>query len=282
MAHPAGTRAVTPACTGRGSAGGAGGARGSSTRGADRVPPWQAVPAVFVHGVPDTHRLWTPVIERLDRADVRALDLPGFGSPTPEGFGATKEEYLAWLVGAVEALGEPVDLVGHDWGAILGARLVVTRPDLVRTWAVGGGLIHRDCEWHAFAVTWQTPRDGEAMMEGLTPQAMIAVGPALGLPAEYLTEAAPQVDGIMKDSILALYRSSVEMPREWFGDWGAAPAPGLVIWGADDPFVSSDFAARVADEAGADALVFDDCGHYWPLERSDEVAGALQQLWSRG
>ena len=39
-----------------------------------------------------------------------------FGTPAPDGFGATKEEYTDWLVGELERLGEPVDLVGHDWG----------------------------------------------------------------------------------------------------------------------------------------------------------------------
>jgi pimeloyl-ACP methyl ester carboxylesterase len=44
------------------------------------------MPAVFVHGVPDTPRLWRPVIESLARKDVATLALPGFNCALPEGF----------------------------------------------------------------------------------------------------------------------------------------------------------------------------------------------------
>lgn len=45
--------------------------------------------AVFVHGVPDSHHLWDFVWAELDRDDVVAVDLPGFGCGIPGGFGAT-------------------------------------------------------------------------------------------------------------------------------------------------------------------------------------------------
>jgi pimeloyl-ACP methyl ester carboxylesterase len=40
------------------------------------------MPAVFVHGVPDTTRLWDAVRARLERTDVVTPALPGFGAPT--------------------------------------------------------------------------------------------------------------------------------------------------------------------------------------------------------
>lgn len=51
------------------------------------------MPAVFVHGVPDTERVWSGVIARLRRNDVVALSLPGFGGEAPIGLDATKEAY---------------------------------------------------------------------------------------------------------------------------------------------------------------------------------------------
>ena len=86
------------------------------------------MPAVLVHGVPETAEVWDPLRGELARDDVVALRLPGFGCPWPDGFGATKEEYAAWLVAEVAALDGPVDLVGHDWGGGLVNRLVSTRP----------------------------------------------------------------------------------------------------------------------------------------------------------
>ena len=40
----------------------------------------------------------------------------GLGRPGSDGFGATADDYAAWLVGELETGREPVDLVGHDCG----------------------------------------------------------------------------------------------------------------------------------------------------------------------
>jgi pimeloyl-ACP methyl ester carboxylesterase len=72
------------------------------------------MPAVFVHGVPDTQRVWEAVTSRLHRKDVVTLSLPGFGCPVPTGFSATKEAYVDWLLGRLAAVQRPIDLVGHD------------------------------------------------------------------------------------------------------------------------------------------------------------------------
>src|SRR5215470_12704982 len=77
------------------------------------------MPVVLVHGVPDTHRVWDKVIARLSRRDVVTLSLPGFGCPVPDGFPATKEAYVGWLLNELSRLPQPIDVVGHDWGALL-------------------------------------------------------------------------------------------------------------------------------------------------------------------
>ena len=70
------------------------------------------MPAVFVHGVPETPAVWDGLRSHLHRDDVIALQLPGFGCPRPDGFGATKEEYVAWLVDELERIKPqgPIDL----------------------------------------------------------------------------------------------------------------------------------------------------------------------------
>src|ERR1700681_1403351 len=76
-------------------------------------------PAVLVHGVPDTHRVWDRVRAQLTRKDVVALALPGFDNPAPAGLTSTKEADAAWIIQQLETIGTPVDLVGHDWGCML-------------------------------------------------------------------------------------------------------------------------------------------------------------------
>ena len=118
--------------------------------------------AVFVHGVPETPAVWHGLLAALDRPDTVALSLPGFDSARPAGFGATMDEYADWLAAQLERLGDPVDLVGHDWGGGFVVRVVSTRPELVRSWVTdAAGIGDVEFEWHDFAKIWQTPQAGE-------------------------------------------------------------------------------------------------------------------------
>ena len=78
------------------------------------------MPAILVHGNPESAPIWDLLIPELDRDDVLTLSPPGFGAPCPPGWGATHPEYLSWLVSELECIGEPVDLLGHDWVVCMG------------------------------------------------------------------------------------------------------------------------------------------------------------------
>lgn len=239
------------------------------------------MPALLVHGVPETHRLWGPLISHLSRKDVMTPDLPGFGYAAPDGFGSTKEEYLEWLTGEVEKLGEPVDLVGHDWGAILVGRLATLCPDLVRTWAVGGGVIDEGYTWHRIARMWQTPGVGETVIQQMTPEAMVPAFVGDGMPEEMARETAACIDDRMKACILPLYRSAVSYSQEWGPDVDKISRPGLLIWGEHDPYMPIEFARRMAQRAGAELVVLPG-GHWWPAQFPKEAAAALERLWRKG
>ena len=75
------------------------------------------MPAVLVHGVPDTHRVWRALIGRLRRHDVVTLSLPGFGCAIASGFDCTKEAYCDWLLGRLSRNARFVAFAGcsHWW-----------------------------------------------------------------------------------------------------------------------------------------------------------------------
>ena len=82
---------------------------------------------LFLHGVPDSPAIWRPLLSALDLGDtpVAVPALPGFTAPLPAGFTPTKEAYADWAVAQAEALAAnhgPVDIVGHDWGALIAQR----------------------------------------------------------------------------------------------------------------------------------------------------------------
>jgi pimeloyl-ACP methyl ester carboxylesterase len=230
--------------------------------------------------------MWEPLRAHLTRDDVVALDLPGFGAPLPDGFDATKEAYAAWVVEQLEAIGEPVDLVGHDWGCILVQRVASTRPDLVRTLACGSGPADKEYTWHAMAQLWQTPEAGEQMVAGwvaMPPDDRAVAMAAGGAPADLAAQQTAVICDEMGDCILRLYRSAVTVGDEWEDTVAAMERrPALVLWGGDDPYVGPEYGERLAARLGAELIVFDGCAHWWPWERAAESAAALERLWSRG
>jgi pimeloyl-ACP methyl ester carboxylesterase len=238
-----------------------------------------SMPAVFVHGVPDTPRVWQAVTARLARPDVVTLSLPGFGRPVPEGFDATKDAYVSWLLDELAAQPQPIDVVGHDWGALLVLRAVSLQPNRVRSWAVGGAPLDPEYEWHQAARLWQTADVGERVMEGLTEAGLQKALVAAGVPAGDAEEAVRHADATMKRSILALYRSAVHVGREWYDDLTRITAPGLVLWGEHDPYAAARYGARLAERTGARLVCLPDCSHWWQLERPAAVADELDRFW---
>ena len=238
------------------------------------------MPAVFVHGIPDTHRVWNRLRAHLSRPDVVALDLPGFDSPLPHGFTSTKEEYVDWIIQQIEKETEPVDLVGHDWGCIMVARVASLRPDLIRTWAAGDAPVNGDYIWHPLAKIWQTPSVGEAWMKDLNPSEFANVLASQNVPGDLAAEVVSRMDDTMKACILGLYRSALTVGKEWQPGLANITSPGLVFWGVNDVPCPVEFADLLGSDSRALRVLKMDGQHWTPVERAKELAAALEQHWN--
>ena len=243
--------------------------------------------AVLVHGNPETAAIWGPMIEQLDRTDVDTLSPPGFGAPVPDGFGATPDDYVAWLASALEAYDEPVDLVGHDWGGGHVMRIAIERPDLIRSWAMDiAGAFAPDYVWHDMAQVWATPGAGEEMVAGLTSMPLPdrgAMFESFGITAEVALTLASGVDDAMGRCILTLYRAAAQPYMSEFGArlGQAAGRPGLVIIATDDGYTGGEERARwAADQAGARVAMLPGLGHWWMVQDPKAGAAVLDEFWA--
>jgi pimeloyl-ACP methyl ester carboxylesterase len=243
--------------------------------------------AVLVHGNPETPAIWGPLVERLERDDVLTPQLPGFGIPAPAGFEATKEAYTAWLVEQLEAIGEPVDVVGHDWGGGFVLRVASTRPDLIRSWVSDlAGVFHPKYVWHDFAQIWQSDA-GEQWVTDTAAQPVeerAALLEAVGISGDGIAAAvAGAMDAEMGRCILALYRSAAQPAMvEWGHDAEAAAVrPGLVLAGTADPFAGgTGFSEEMASRMGARFEGLEGLGHFWMLDDPHRGARALTEFWA--
>ncbi len=241
------------------------------------------MPAVFVHGVPETTAIWDRVRADLDDVETMALALPGFGVPVPDGFSATMDEYAAWLIGAVAAVDGPVDLVGHDWGALLTVRVASLRPELLRSWTVDCiSAFDPDWEWHETAKIWQTPGQGEEFNRTqlhLPPEEVVPAFVGFGVPEDDALSMLRAIDEGMGECILTLYRSATQIHEQWGPAATALERPGLVVLPTEDPFTKVDLAPRAAARAGARLEALDGIGHWWPYEAPAQGARVLRDFW---
>jgi pimeloyl-ACP methyl ester carboxylesterase len=249
------------------------------------------VPIVLVHGNPETDAVWDLLAVRLAELgydEPVRLSPPGFGAPVAAGFDATAEEYRAWLIGELERIGTPVDVVGHDWGGghVLG--VAMTRADLLRSWCSDAvGIFDPEYVWHPLAQIWQTPQAGEEWVAGQLAQsqaqraAFLADG---GMDAVIAARVAAGFDETMGACILRLYRSApqVALARMGAGLEAAAARPGLAVLATQDTAVGTDEQRRrAAVRAGAEVADLPGLGHWWMTENDGRAgAHALASFWS--
>jgi pimeloyl-ACP methyl ester carboxylesterase len=97
---------------------------------------------LLLHGFPQRANSWTGVaglladIGKPEELRVVAVNQRGYspGARPSEVSAYSVHELVADVVGVIEWLGGAVDLVGHDFGAVVGWQVAGRYPELVRTW----------------------------------------------------------------------------------------------------------------------------------------------------
>ena len=99
--------------------------------------PEDGAPVVLLHGFPQRATSWAPVAEHLHAAGLRtyAPDLRGYSprARPKSRFAYAVPELVADTRELIDRIGQPMHLVGHDWGAMVAWAVAGEHPDLVRT-----------------------------------------------------------------------------------------------------------------------------------------------------
>ena len=256
------------------------------TRIAYRRSPGDGPTTLFVHGVPNDSRQWQSFLDAHD-GDAIAVDLPGFGaSERPP---ATEFDYS--IGGLSRALGGFADAVGldryslvvQDWGVLALVAALVEPERLERLVVMNSVPIVPSYSWHRTARIWRTRRAGELFF-ATTTRRLVALSlrearPGFRpMPTDFVDMVWENVrDPATQRAILSLYRSSDPSALVAAGDGlERVSCPALVLWGEDDPFIPSRFAAEFAARLPrAEVAVLPDAGH-WPwIDRTDVVERTL-------
>lgn len=243
--------------------------------------------AVFVHGLPETSRVWDSLRRVLERDSI-ALALPGFGAPRPAGFSATKDAYAEWLAGALDGIEGPIDLVGHDVGALLSLRVATAFDVPLRSFAADvAPIFHPSFVWPERVQRLQTPGVGEELLKAMRdadPDAPDSTASRLanaGVPIDEARAMGAAHDETMSRSILDFYRSAVpNVGAAWWNDIeGPTRSRGLVLL-LPDPPEEEKIPLEVARRLGAKTARLDDLEHCWMAQAPEVVAAVLRRFWS--
>ena len=243
--------------------------------------------AVFVHGFPETGKIWDS-LRRVLGADSIALELPGFGTPRQAGFSATKDEYAEWLADALDPVEGPIDLVGHDVGALLVLRVATAFDVALRSFAVDvAPIFHPNDVWSERTRQLQTPGVGEDLLEAMRQAASDDPGStasrlaSAGVPIDEAKVMGEAHDETMSLSILDFYRSAVpNVAADWWKDvQGPTGSRGLILLLPDPPEVEQ-MSLQVAARLGAQTARLDGLEHCWMAQAPELVASVLQRFWS--
>jgi pimeloyl-ACP methyl ester carboxylesterase len=240
----------------------------------------------LVHGFPETSAIWR-LLQRCLDGDSVAIALPGLGTPRPAGFTATKDAFAGWLAEALARLDPPVDLVGHDIGALLTLRLASAFDLPLRSFVVDvANVFHPEFVWPDRVHSLQTPGLGEELLQTTRtadpndPRSTTARLAAGGVPHDLAAEIATAHDQTMSQCILDFYRSAApNIAADWWTDASPTSARGLVLLLPDPPDDEA-MALDVASRLGAQTERLEDLNHCWMAEAPNQVAAVLQRFWS--
>lgn len=247
--------------------------------------PLDGDPVVLLHGFPQRASSWDGVAPLLHDAGLRTLapDQRGYsrGARPPR----RRDHTFDRLVGDVEALvgavGRPVHLVGHDWGAAVAWLVAARRPDLVRSLValsvphpgamVAGGRRQWRRSW--YMAMFALPRLPERLLP--SPRGLGALR-AGGMSDEMLRRFRTEVvaDGALPGA-LAWYRA-IPLARTGLRHERVA-VPTTMVWSDGDVAIDRStvgLAERWVD-APYELVVLDGVSHWIPDEAPEAVADAV-------
>jgi pimeloyl-ACP methyl ester carboxylesterase len=259
-----------------------------------------APPVVLLHGFPTHSYLWRHVMFELgDAVHALAPDLLGLGdtqvSPYEDFTAPMQAELLLeWL----DRVGlDAVALVAHDMGGAVAQQLVANHPERVTHLALVNSVAYD---------SWPAPFVQSIMRVARTP-GLDTVAYALDLPRRVAHSTrlgfaralhdSEHLDPSIIDEYLRpittvegrerarrfLLAADSRFTTEVVGGLRRFERPALVVWGADDVFLSPSWGLRLVDDLpGAERLeLLPFCGHLVPEERPAELAALLRGLLSR-
>lgn len=251
--------------------------------------PPDGPPLVLLHGLGGSRSNWAFVAPELARTRrVLVVDLPGHGRssalPAAPGLGPYADRVAKLLED--EGLAA-ADVVGHSFGGLVGIRLAVRRPELVRSLVLAAAAgITSSTLWAERVLAlvgwiqparrvsphWRTVARSAALKRLVFGRWFVADPASL---SEDAVEALLVDVKLHSDTQSAFRALAGDDPR---GDLHLVRTPALVLWGAEDNQLPLDDAFHYARRLRSPLRTIADCGHLLIVERPAACIDAVESF----
>jgi epoxide hydrolase 4 len=261
--------------------------------------PKSGIPIMLLHGFPEFWYGWRKQIPTLAAAGCRVIvpDQRGYNlSDKPKGIKEYRTDTLVEdIVGLIKALDyEKVNLVGHDWGALVAWVLAIKYPERLHRLgiinvphpAVMKRFLQRDFEQmrrSLYALFFQLPWLPEAMLRTgnwrVASSGLRRSGRSNGFTDEDIEKykAAWSQPSAMT-SMLNWYRAAVRYQPEITNGMRVSVRT-LILWGVQDLALSRRMARPSLDYCDeANLIFFPDASHWVQHEEADELNRQLLEF----
>jgi pimeloyl-ACP methyl ester carboxylesterase len=236
-----------------------------------------------------------------DRWHVIAPDYPGFGAssfPAPASFPYTFENLARVLIAFTDALDlSSYALYLQDYGAPLGLRLALARPERVRALIVQNGNAYAEglsAAWDPLKAYWETPSsENRERLRGWLTFDGVRQQYVAGLPPSLVDRVSPDTWTLdwsrlsrpgnldAQLNLFADYQKNVALYPEFQRYLRSRRPPTLITWGRHDPFfVEAGARAYLRDLPDAE-LTFLDAGHFALETHGPEIGERIRNFLGR-
>lgn len=239
-------------------------------------------PIVFLHGTAGSRRQWQDLIDRLPAGFASVtLDLPGYTAhEVPEAPRSLSTE-AGMILHRLRAMGRPVHLVGHSYGAALALSIAVKSPDMVHSLTLfEPAIFHLLRDGHAVEHQMFAHIAGLAQEIGLAAAAgrpdwgaarFVDFWNGPGSFARYAPEIREKV--IARMDLIRANFSALHQETWPLGDCARVTCPMLGLYGENSPLLSQHLIRLVAGQMpNAKVLPITGAGHMLPITHAAMAA----------
>ncbi|MBS0447386.1 MAG: alpha/beta fold hydrolase [Proteobacteria bacterium] len=239
-------------------------------------------PVVCLHGLGGSSNTWTPLMGALAGHRVVRIDLPGSGRSCGVGGPLSIARLADAVVSVCTRLAiARAHFVGHSMGTIVCQHLAVDHPKLVRSLVLFGPLIAPPDPARAAIRN----RAAKVRAEGLAGLQDVAQTLMMNAISNETRDKLPSAAAFVRESLMRQDPEAYARSCDALADTPPAAverieAPALLVTGDEDtvapPQAVRAMAERMQGSRGVRVSIYGRCGHWTPIERSQDCARELR------